>query len=186
MPPRKKLELADCVERVVDMFNNQKMSCREISDCLASEGVSVSYSTVARAVRLHNEAIAEQARGMIETRQLMAILKEDIDGSNDNDIDLILLMNSTLKTKLVQELAKSDLELKDLEKITYMIDSASSTQIKLEKLRFDKEAAIEKAKEELQLEFRNLLMEDYPEMLLTIIDLIRELRGAESKTINHK
>lgn len=176
MPPRKKLELADCIERVVMMFNAEKKSCREITEQLDSEGIKVSHSTVARTVKIHNEAVEEQTKKMLEHRHLMQSLRDDINDSQDNDIDYVMLLNASLKAQLVQKMNEDEKSLKDLEKMAYMIESVSNTQVKLEKLKIEQGASVVTAKKAIEQGFIDLLKERDPEMLLKVIGIIKEIR----------
>lgn len=176
MPPRQKLELADCVDRVIHMFNVEKMSCKDISSQLKKDGVSVSYSTVARTVRLNNNEIERQRLRMQETRLAMEAMKEDLYNESSTHLEQTVLMNSMLKDRLIRTLSDEELSGKEAESLTYQVASISKTLLDFEKLKDSRGLAIDEAKKAIDKSLREFLKERDPELLLRLVTLVKEMK----------
>lgn len=191
MPPRQKLELADCVDRVVHMFNVEKMSCKNIAEQLKKDGVDVSYSTVARTVRLNNSEVERHRLRIREKNLAMEAMKEDLHNESSTHLEQTVLMNSMLMDKLIRQLDDEELSGKEAESLTYQVASISKTLLDFEKLKDSRGFAIEEAKNRINKAIQKLLKERDPELLIRLITIIQEMKIEQQKkggniTITHE
>ena len=59
MPRRSKIEVYNLLERVIDLYENRKLSIREIENILQKDGYSVSRSAIHRSLKNYNELAAQ-------------------------------------------------------------------------------------------------------------------------------
>lgn len=166
MAPRKKLELLGLIERVHSLYHNDKMQLKAIAKKLEKEGVSVSTSTLHRAINSHEETVEKFKIASLECREILAAA-----GSNGSDTDFLEASLVLLKKKVMTAINNlPDLSKVSGEKLTDMVESLCRSQLIKQKMEQD----IPSASFRLKSEFTKLLMEEHADVLVKVIDVIEQ------------
>lgn len=179
MPPRKKLDLNDCIERVVDMFNNKKMSCRDISEALKNDGIEVSHSTVARTVKSHNEDLEEWREKIRQEKAMLDVWREENATDGTAGLDFSEACINKLRpyiTKAIEAMGDDEKHFKDAKELVNSLESLTRSQVAITKARYTHERVFADAKKIIEQEFAEHLQNEHPELLLRILDVLDNVR----------
>lgn len=183
MTQRSKIELQGLSERIVDMYNKDKMTMRDIVTVLSDEGYEVSQAGVHREVKKWESFIAEQKEQEQLARQFVDAFK---DRPNTDISEMTMQIMQRKMLSALQEFDINDKSFKDASQFVHAIARLSDSQVNLDKLKIAFQTGVQAAKEQLEDEFRHLLKKDHPELLLKLIDIIKKARiesdGRKRKT----
>ena len=141
MPRRNKIELQGLVERIVEMFHEQKMSQRDIADVLKDEGYDVSKSGVGRVLLNHAGQMKAYKEAAMEAAAIVKELK------TQSGLDLAEATSQILQTKLLGAVKNVDIaELDDmeLEKLFSAVHKNATNQVQIARVKLEYERGYNK------------------------------------------
>lgn len=141
MPRRNKIELQGLVERIVEMFHEQKMSQRDITDVLKDEGYDVSKSGVGRVLLNHAGQMKAYKEAAMEAAAIVKELK------TQSGLDLAEATSQILQTKLLGAVKNVDIaELDDmeLEKLFSAVHKNATNQVQIARVKLEYERGYNK------------------------------------------
>lgn len=172
MTQRSKIELQGLSERIIEMYNQDNMTMTDIANVLSDEGYEVSRSGVHREVKKWESFIAEQK----EQEQLASQFLDAFKDRPNTDISEMTMQ--IMQRKMLTALKEFDINeksFKDASQFVHAIARLSDSQVNLDKLKIAFQTGVQAAKEQLQEEFRHLLENEHPELLLKILDIIQSV-----------
>lgn len=144
MAKRSKAKMYDLVNRIIYLYEKEKMKIKDIESILKSEGYDISKSSIHRTIKTHQQLaieykkIAEEAKGLIEA------LKEN------PATDLMEAVHTILTNKIfdfVRQIEKIDFD--DPVELTQAVSRLSKSLESLQKYREERlEKAMQKIEEE--------------------------------------
>lgn len=141
MPRRNKIELQGLVERIVEMFHEQKMSQRDITNVLKDEGYDVSKSGVGRVLLNHAGQMKAYKEAAMEAAAIVKELK------TQSGLDLAEATSQILQTKLlgaVKNVDTSELDEMDLEKLFSAVHKNATNQVQIARVKLEYERGYNK------------------------------------------
>lgn len=170
---RSKIALQGLSERVVDMYDNDKMTLTDITNVLSDEGYEVSRTGVQREVKKWEEFIAEQKEQEHLASQFLDAFK-DRPNTDISELTMQIMQNKMLKA--LKEFDVNENSFKDASQFVHAIARLSDSQVNLDKLKIAFQTGVQAAKEQLEDEFTALLEKEHPELLLRVLDVIQSVR----------
>ena len=141
MPRRNKIELQGLVERIVEMFYEQKMSQRDIAAVLKDEGYDVSKSGVGRVLLDHAGQMKAYKEAAMEATAIVKELK------TQSGLDIAEATSQILQTKLleaVKNVDTSELDEMDLEKLFSAVHKNATNQVQIARVKLEYERGYNK------------------------------------------
>lgn len=141
MPRRNKIELQGLVERIVEMFYEQKMSQRDIAAALKDEGYDVSKSGVGRVLLDHAGQMKAYKEAAMEATAIVKELK------TQSGLDIAEATSQILQTKLleaVKNVDTSELDEMDLEKLFSAVHKNATNQVQIARVKLEYERGYNK------------------------------------------
>ncbi|MBR1403467.1 MAG: DUF3486 family protein [Treponema sp.] len=134
MPKRNKIEMQGLVERIVDMFYEQKMSQADIAAALKAEGYDVSKSGVGRTLISHASQMKAYRDAAKESAEIIRALR------NTPGMDISEATVQLVQTKLLNEVKKfGDLSTLDVKDVLKLVGQTSAAQARIAKVKLDYE-----------------------------------------------
>ncbi|HCZ9710797.1 TPA: DUF3486 family protein [Vibrio parahaemolyticus] len=186
MPPRKKLDLTGHVERVVTMFNEEKMTCRDIAATLQKEGLSVSHSTVARTVKDHNQQLAEMRERIRQQNAMAKAMHEEMGSSGLSGLELAEMCIAKLRPhilKSLEEMEHSENHFKNTEKLVNALESLTRSQATISKTKYSLEKVFDDVKGMFETSIVELLGDEHPEVLQVIFNEVQKIRLEDARRL---
>ena len=167
MPARPKAELLGVVERIVEMYEKDKMTQREISAKLKTEGINISKSCVHTTLKKNKELANQYKRAMAEAQVLIDTVKND---TNTN----VLETASSLLVNHLFNYAKSieKIEFDDPTQFSEVFSRIARAHTQLARTRLEFTEGFEAAKKTIVQEVSTVLQKDHPDILDTIVKII--------------
>jgi len=171
MPARPKAELYDVVDRIVYMYEKEKMSQRDISALLKSEGIDISKTAVYRTLKNNRELAAQYRKTINEAQVLIDAVK---DGTNTD----VLETASTLLVTHLFNYAKSieTIEFEDPSQFSEVFSRIARAHTALAKTRLEYAKGFQAAKDAIITEISAQLQKDHPDILDTIVAIIGNIK----------
>ena len=164
MPRRKKAQLYDLISRIVYLYEEKKLSFKEIESILRAEGYDISKSAIHRAYKSYAETAEEFKKIYEETKALIDTLKENPATDVVEGISVIL---ANRLFKFVKDI--ESMEFETPEELILSVQRLAKTLSDLQKVREERERkaleVLEKGAEEGKVDEE-------------IIQKIREIYGA--------
>ena len=164
MPRRKKAQLYDLISRIVYLYEEKKLSFKEIESILRAEGYDISKSAIHRAYKSYAETAEEFKKIYEETKALIDTLKENPATDVVEGISVIL---ANRLFKFVKDI--ESMEFETPEELILSVQRLAKTLSDLQKVREEREKkaleVLEKGAEEGKVDEE-------------IIQKIREIYGA--------
>ncbi|EJB8506374.1 DUF3486 family protein [Vibrio parahaemolyticus] len=173
MAKKSKIELQGLSERIIDMYDKEQMTLTDITAVLSDEGWEVSRAGVHREVKKWETFLEEQKE---RDRFAKKFLDEFRDRPN-TDVSEIGLQ--VLQSKIVEVVKNYDVTTNSFGDITKLVNSLarlSDSQVNLDRLKTEFRKGVDAAKKELEDEFKVLLEESNPELLIQLVEIIRSVR----------
>ncbi len=147
MPPRKKAELYDLIAYIVQLYEEGKLSFRDIESRLRAEGYDISKSAIHRVYKDYREAAREYAQKYDEIKALLLSLK-------DRPVTEMMEAVSAIIARHVLDFVKNieSIEFDDPESLVKVTKAISQISENLQKMR---EERLQKAVEQVQKDSRN-------------------------------
>lgn len=170
MGRRSKVDLYGLVDRVVDLYHNQKKTQKEIEKILREEGYDISRESIRVSLKNSAEVAEHYLRAVEESKALVQAIKEN---PNTDMVEAV----SALMTRQIFEFMKSvdELQFEDSEALARAINNMASAQVRISKYKLDYEKGYEKAKADVLQLVRERLKER-PDVVQIIKALINEVR----------
>lgn len=167
MGRRSKAESLGIVERIIDLHTRDKLNSTKIAKILKAEGFTLSSRAVRRTIRTSADAAVHLRKAEEETRILLDSIK-DSPGT-----DIIDAANQLVAAKLLHYI--KDLDEMDFEEPKDMLsalESVSRSTVGIGRLKMEFSKGVKAAKKELEHELTNMLLEEDPELLHRLIQII--------------
>lgn len=142
MPPRKKADLYNIVQRIIHLYVDQKKHVREIEGILRAEGYDISKSSIHRTIKNYQDAAKELIEFEKEVKTLIETFK---DKPATDYLEAGAKMLSGKLFKIVSQII--DMDFDDPEKLINSISKLSNTVEKLQRYR---EERLKKAMQEVE------------------------------------
>lgn len=170
MGRRSKVDLYGLVDRVVDLYHNQKKTQKEIEKILREEGYDISRESIRVSLKNSAEVAAHYLQAVEESKALVQAIKEN---PNTDMVEAV----SALMTRQIFEFMKSvdALQFEDSEALARAINNMASAQVRISKYKLDYEKGYEKAKADVLRLVRQRLKErpDVVEVIKALIDEVK-------------
>ncbi|TNI15482.1 phage protein Gp27 family protein [Aeromonas veronii] len=179
MGRRSKVDLYGLLERVVDMFERQKMQIEEIAKVLQGEGFEISSSAIQRSLKSNQQVALKYRRALDESRLLL----QEIQGNPGTEI--MEMAQQMLAQRLAEYVSSIDeLSFKSAGELVDAVASISNAQVNVSRLKIEFERGVKTAKQALEAELKQLLMDEKPDTLLAVLDAIErvEVKPTRSRT----
>ncbi len=173
MTKRTKIELQGLSERIVEMWDKDKMTLTDITTVLIEEGWDVSRAGVHREVNKWKDFVSEQKE---QDRFAEMFLAEFKDRPNT---DIGEMSIQVLTRKIFASLQDLELDIssfKDASQLIGAVARLSDAQVNLDRLKTEFQKGVQAAKELFEDELREVLEENHPDLLLKLIDIIQSAR----------
>lgn len=132
MPRRNQIELQGLIDRVVEMFHDEKMTHAQIAEKLRAEGYAISKSGVGRTIKRADAVAKEYRKTAAETAELVKALK-NIPGT-----DIMEASSQLLQARFFEEIRSIEsLSELDSEALAALWSKVSLTQVRIGKLKLD-------------------------------------------------
>ncbi|ADU96031.1 hypothetical protein Theam_0057 [Thermovibrio ammonificans HB-1] len=136
MPRRSKATLNDLINRIVYLYEKEKLSFKQIESVLRSEGYDISKSSIHRAYRTYAEAAEDYKKIYEETKALIETLKENPATDVIESISVIL---ANRLFKFVKDIKSMDFD--DPHELISSVQKLAKTISELQKAREEREKA---------------------------------------------
>jgi hypothetical protein len=146
---RSKAKLYDLVERIIYLYENEKMTIRDIEALLRSEGYDISKSSIHRTIKSYTELAEEYKRTAEETKALIEALR---DQPASYQMEAILTMLVSKVFNFVRSI--EELEFENPHELVLALNRLASSVEKMQRYREELEAKM--AKVELEAKKRNI------------------------------
>jgi hypothetical protein len=146
---RSKAKLYDLVERIIYLYENEKMTIRDIEALLRAEGYDISKSSIHRTIKSYTELAEEYKRTAEETKALIEALR---DQPASYQMEAILTMLVSKVFNFVRSI--EELEFENPHELVLALNRLASSVEKMQRYREELEAKM--AKVELEAKKRNI------------------------------
>jgi len=152
MPKRSKADLAGVIERIVQLYEMEKRSIKDIEKILNKEGVSISRESIRRTLK-SSKSVATQYRKAAEEAKVL------IDAVRDNPNTDVVELTTSLLTKQVFDFVQSidDLDFANPNELILAINRLSSAQVRISKQRLTFQNGYNEAKADLLRQLKDEL-----------------------------
>ncbi len=170
MPPRKKLELLGLVERVIEMWDRDKMTHREIEAVLRREGFDVSRGAIQRTLKEYKDVAETFQRGLREAEKLIEAVKAH------PNTDIVELSSTLLAQHILDYVKDIDgLEFADGAELSKAIARLSRAQVNVARLRLEHTKGFDAAKKAVLAELGRELSRE-PGLLEKLSAVVERLK----------
>lgn len=176
MGRRSKVDLHGLLERVVDMFERQKMPILDIARVLREEGYDISSSAIQRSLKENKQVAVNYKRALDESRLLL----KEIQGNPGTDI---LEMAQQMLAQRISEYVRSidALTFKNAGELVEAVANISRAQVSVSRLKMEFEGGVKAAKQALEAELKQVLMDERPDVLLAVLGAIERVEVVPAK-----
>ena len=144
MGRRSKAKMYDLVNRIIFLYENEKLNIKEIESLLRSEGYDISKSSIHRTIKTHQELALEYKKIAEETKGLIEALKEN------PATDLMEAVHTILTNKIFEFVRQ--IETIDFDDPVELTQAVSRLSKSLESLQKYREERLQKAMENIEKE----------------------------------
>lgn len=170
MGRRSKVDLHGLLERIIEMFEREKMPIRDIEMVLREEGFNISRGAIHRSLKGNGEIALNYKRALGESRMLLDEIKDN------PGTDILELTQQMLAQKLSEYVRSiDDLDFKNAGELIKAVSSISFAQVNVGRLKMEFQAGVEAAKKALESELKRILMEEDPATLLAVLEAIERV-----------
>lgn len=149
MGRKSKAKMYDIVNRIIYLYEKEKLNIKEIESILKSEGYDISKSAIHRTLKTHEELAEEYRKVAEETKALVEELKK-VPASNLMEATLTILANKIFRfVKNIEEL-----EFDEPERLVQAMNRLATSIEKMQRYREELEAKMKVI--EAEAEKRNI------------------------------
>ncbi len=164
MGRKSKAKMYDLVNRIIHLYEKEKMNIKDIESLLRSEGYDISKSSIHRTIKTHQELAIEYRKIAEETKGLIEALKEN------PATDLMEAVHTILTNKIFEFVRQ--IESIDFDDPVELTQAVSRLSKSLESLQKYREERLSKAVEKIEKEGKS---KNIPQEFLDMIK--REIYG---------
>ncbi len=161
MGRRSKAKMYDLVNRIIHLYEKEKMKIKDIESLLRSEGYDISKSSIHRTIKTHQELAIEYRRIAEETKGLIEALKEN------PATDLMEAVHTILTNKIFEFVRQIEaIDFDDPVELTQAVSRLSKSLESLQKYREERlEKVMKKIEEEaekqgIKEDFKNFVIQE--------------------------
>lgn len=155
MSVKSKAELLGLVERIVKMYSEEHVTCKNIEEVLRSEGYDISRESIRRTVKSNKNIADELMKTREETVALIDAIRDN-PATDTNEATLDFLISKAFEyTKSIE-----DLNFRDLPELASFISKMTKAKTQIVKQRLEYRQVFERAKTELIIQLRRALEGD--------------------------
>nr|WP_319520977.1 phage protein Gp27 family protein [uncultured Sphaerochaeta sp.] len=171
MPRRSKADLAGVIERIVQMYEVEKHSIKDIEKILQKEGLSISRESIRRTLK-SSKSVASQYKKAAEEAKVL------IDAVRDNPNTDVVELTTSLLTKQVFDFVQSidDLDFDNPNELILAINRLSSAQVRISKQRLNFQNGYNEAKADILRQIKDELSLQ-PELLENLARLVSSMEA---------
>nr|WP_319473045.1 phage protein Gp27 family protein [uncultured Sphaerochaeta sp.] len=171
MPRRSKADLAGVIERIVQMYEVEKHSIKDIEKILQKEGLSISRESIRRTLK-SSKSVASQYKKAAEEAKVL------IDAVRDNPNTDVVELTTSLLTKQVFDFVQSidDLDFDNPNELILAINRLSSAQVRISKQRLNFQNGYNEAKADILRQIKDELSLQ-PELLENLAKLVSSMEA---------
>lgn len=173
MAKRTKIDLQGLSERIIEMWDRDKMTLTDITTVLVEEGWDVNRTSVYREVNKWKDFVSEQKEQDRFAEMFLAEFK-DRPNTDIGEMSIQVLMRKIFAS--LQDLEVDTSSFKDASQLIGAVARLSDAQVNLDRLKTEFQKGVQAAKELFEDELRDVLEEHHPELLLKLIDIIQSAR----------
>jgi predicted nucleic acid-binding protein len=169
MGRRSKVDLLGLVERILELYNKEQKTIKEIEEILQDEGYDISREAIRRKLKSTKDIAELYKKSMEEAKVLIDAVRE-----NPNT-DVIEVTTSLLARNIMNFTKDIDsIDFDDPLKFIEAVRKLSDAQVRVSKLRLDYQKGFEAAKKEIMhtLSLELAKTPDIKERLIQMIDRI--------------
>lgn len=173
MAKRSKADLLGLIERIVDMYETQKLSVQDIEDALREEGYDISREAIRRSLKSSKSVAAQYTKAATEARVL-------IDAVRDNPNTDVVEITTNLLTKQVFDFVQSidSLDFDDPSDVITAVNKLATAQTRIARQRLTFQNGYNTAKKDLISRLQQELKK-YPEVLEKVVSIASALEAKE-------
>jgi uncharacterized protein with NRDE domain len=145
MPPRSKAKMYDLVNRIVQLYNDDKKSVKEIEKILREEGFDISKSSIHRTIKSYTELANEYKKTAEETKALIEELRKT---PATYTMEAILTMLTNKIFHFVRSIESMDFDEPD--KLVMAMNKLASSIEKVQRYREEIESKMRKIEAEAE------------------------------------
>jgi len=166
MSRRSKADLAGLVERIIVMYEQDKLTIKDIEKALREEGVDISRESIRRTIKSTKSVASTYRKAAEEARVL-------IDTVRDNPNTDVVELTTSLLTKHVFDFVQSidDIDFENPNELILAINRLSSAQVRISKQRLNFQNGYNSAKQDILRQLREEL-EQQPDLLDKLTSIV--------------
>ena len=158
MARRSKAKMYDLVNRIIYLYEKEKMKVKDIESLLRSEGYDISKSSIHRTIKTHQQLAEEYKRTAEEVKALIEALK------NLPATDMMEAIHAHLTTKLLEFT-------KQIESLAFddpvdFVNAVSKLSKSLESLQKYREERLEKLMKKIEEEAKKQGVEEFGKFVI--------------------
>lgn len=173
MGRRSKAELLGIIERIIDMYEGDKLSIKQIEEILNEEGYDISREAIRRSIKSSKDVASQYTRAASEAKVL-------IDTVRDNPNTDVVEITTNLLTKQLFDFVRNidELTFEDPTKLILAVNRLSSSQVRIAKQRLTFQNGYNQAKDDLMRRLKGEL-EKYPDLLGKLALIVSGMEARE-------
>ncbi len=167
---RTKVELLGLVERVIELYEGEKRTIRQIEEILRSEGYDISRESIRKSIKKSRELAEVYKRSLDEAKVLLETVK------NSPNTDVIEVTTSLLAHRIFEFVKSIDsIDFEDPGELVRALKRMADAQVKVAQMRLSYQKGFEEAREQFMGELLREL-EAYPEVTAKIVEIAQRVR----------
>ena len=172
---RPKAELLGIIEKVIRMYEKDKLSISDITEQLKEQGYDISRSSVHRSIKSYRQVAKKHEKYQNEAKVLIDTVR------STTNTDIVETINSLFASKLFDYVKDLDsIELQDAPNaISQILYRLSRAQVDISRLRLQYEKGFKAAKNKVIQTLADELQKNEPELLNRLIEIIKNLHHDE-------
>ncbi len=173
MAKRSKADLAGVVERIIGMYEDEKLTIKDIEKVLREEGIDISRESIRRTIK-STKSVANTYRKAAEEARVL------IDAVRDNPNTDVVELTTSLLTKHVFDFVQSidDLDFEDPNELILAINRLSSAQVRISKQRLTFQHGYNEAKKDIMNQISAELKQQ-PDLLDKLSTIVSSLEAGK-------
>lgn len=168
---RTKVELLGLVQRVVAMYEDEKLSIAEIEERLRGEGYDISRESIRKTVKKNRTIARELEKARAETAALIDTIRSNPSTDVNEATADFLIAKSFEFVKQIEEV-----DFKDLPELADFLKKMTKVKTDIVKQRMDYQKIYGRAKDDILAELQKAL-EGRPELYEQIFEVVSHLEA---------
>ncbi|AEC02043.1 phage protein Gp27 family protein [Parasphaerochaeta coccoides] len=173
MGKRQKAEMLGLVQRIIQAYNDEKLTFEAIEQMLRDEGYDISREAIRRTVKSNKQIASELEKTRTETVALIDAIRDNPNtDTNEAAVDW-LITKSFEYIKTIE-----NVNFKDLPEMSTFMNSITRMKGQLVKQRMDYNKVFEKVKQMVIADLQKAL-EDWPELYQQLFTIVTNLEAPD-------